>query len=370
MANTRLRFTLVVLASTVGLVGLTACQSNTVPNAASVTSKTAKSARPDQGSVLPYIWIGDKKKDVEGYGNGDIAAPQFNIHGNLTQLATVYAIVADEQNGDIYVGNAEPGSNPPLIVVFSNTANGNSPPIATLSSSALYSGGISLALDPLQNIWVGQTFSIEHIGGLVEFAAGAQGPSAAPIAQISGKKTTLANVDGVATDESGNVYAMGDSIYPAQAEIAEFSARSNGNVPPIRIIQGNHTGFQADASNFGIAVDNDANIYIADYSNKSVKIFTPDQSGNVYPHVVIQGSNTGFVGPIAVAVDEARDIYVADQDANEIFVFAAGAQGNATPIRIISDGVNSPEAVTLCEQVPPCEGSVTPPLATHAGPRS
>jgi hypothetical protein len=366
MVNTSFRFTLLVVGSAVGFLSLTACQSGrTVPNAANV------SARHSGTGVQPYVWVANSLLE----GNGTTASlsafgaggePVFAIQGNLTQLGPdIYGMVANEQNGDIYVANYNfnlTGVTNPPIVVFSNTANGNLSPKATLNSTAIGAGGISVTLDPSEDIWVGQGWTNFSQPYLLEFAKGAHGKNVAPIATIEGAKTMLTgNVDEVATDKFGNVYAIGDTASPAAAIIAEFASGTNGNKPPLRYIAGDATGLPASCSVMGITVDTEGKIYeVNGCSNyqPSIRIFLASEMGNVPPAIVIQGPNTRLNQPVSVAVDENGNIYVADNGADETLVFASGASGDATPIRILplNPGATPPSAVTLCNAAPPCEG--------------
>ncbi len=63
---------------------------------------------------------------------------------------------------------------------------------------------------------------------------------------------------------------------------------------------------------FGIAVDNNGNVYVSDYTNNNIQKF--DSSGNFILQWGSGGNGTGqFSSPIGVAVDSSGNVYVADQ---------------------------------------------------------
>jgi hypothetical protein len=183
----------------------------------------------------------------------------------------------------------------------------------------------------------------------LEFSPGAHGSNVTPTNTIYG--FDLFNVLAVATDSSENVYALTDPV-SGPVEIAEYASGSSGSGAPTRVIVGAHTGFQRPE---GIAIDNEGDIYVADYLAASVKEFTPSQHGNVYPHAVIQGALTELSGPYALAIDDGDNIYVTDDNNNAMYEFAAGASGNVMPIRTITNGIMYPWSIALCQDVPPCE---------------
>lgn len=319
------------------------------------TNMAARTVRPPVHSG--YLWVANENDNsITGYGGSPFGL-SFDVEGSNTKLSTPRGIAADTLNGDIYVLNSTVPSSPtPPILIFPSNASGNIAPAERLNSPAFYSGALSIALDGLGNLWAGQTFTGSSVGDLVEFAPGAHGDNVSPIRTIPGSRTTtLLSVQGVATDSSGNVYALALSNDNG-AEVAEFSATANGDVPPIRQIFGSHTGL-GGAVLLGIAVDSLGDIVVANYYTKSVLVFSPYAKGNAYPMETIHGSNTGFVAPEAVAVNDKDDIWVADLGANAVFSFLAGANGNVSPTTTLSgsgSGINSPAAVAVCPSVPPC----------------
>ena len=289
---------------------------------------------------------------INGYTSSGGNAAVFSIHGSKTQLFP-RAVAVDPTNGQMYVANSYL-TNPP-IVIFGHDANGNVAPKYTLASYAITNEYLSVGLDASENIWVGQGWSGSDPGNILEFAAGAHGPTVSPINIIQGGKTTIFSVHSVVSDPSSNIYVL-NQPETAQFEIAEFSAGSKGNVAPVRVIAGSNTGM---VEPFAIAVDTNDYVYVTDVKKNSVKVFGPDQSGNVAPHLVIQGSNTGLQSPEGIAVDAEGNIYVGSYGYNsstpEILEFASGAKGNATPIRIITSGITTPWGLAICPSATACD---------------
>jgi hypothetical protein len=68
-------------------------------------------------------------------------------------------------------------------------------------------------------------------------------------------------------------------------------------------------------------------VYVANYFNDNVQIYTLPGLGNI-------GSIQGIVNPQGLAVDSAGDLYAVDQNANDVLVFH---KGKKTPFRTLSD---------------------------------
>jgi DNA-binding beta-propeller fold protein YncE len=66
-----------------------------------------------------------------------------------------------------------------------------------------------------------------------------------------------------------------------------------------------------------------------------IRVFAPDADGNVAPVRTIEGSNTGLGLTIAVDLDQNGNIWVMDYGNSRIAEFDAGADGNVAQIRVI-----------------------------------
>jgi hypothetical protein len=117
--------------------------------------------------------------------------------------------------------------------------------------------------------------------------------------------------------------------------LAVFARQANGQVAPLRVIEGRRTGLSR--STHGIAVDI-INDEIVTPSNVAAALLTFDRttSGNVAPVRTIQGPLTRLDSPQGVAIDNVHEeIVVSEEYKNSILVFRRTAAGNVAPLREI-----------------------------------
>jgi hypothetical protein len=329
--------------------GIAACNSpQAVPSIHPTGSTSSVLPHESTTSSSQTVWVANLNDKLPGYNSS--SSPAYLITGSNTELFESINVAADNTTGQIYVANSIENSTNVPIVIFGKDANGNATPKHYIrSEDPPFADYIKIALDPSQNLWVGNTAYPTGIAYLLEFVPGQHGLTA-PYAIIEGSNTTLNDIEGVATDSSGNVYVSDIGAL----QIDEFP-RSNGNISPTRTISGSHTGLEGP---LGIAVDGNGYIYVADYLKGNVKIFGPSQSGNVYPHAVIDsGTSTGLEEPVSVAIDAQNNIWVGDGGAQAVFEFSAGSSGTTPPIREITNGINYPYGIAICEESPPCEST-------------
>jgi hypothetical protein len=255
------------------------------------------------------------------------------------------------QAGGVYV-TAGTGYAESSVDVYSLNANGNVPPIATLSGRDYFRTIVDVALDASRKIWVNQG------GPLAEFAPGSNGDPS-PEAEIEGSYTMLCGCGDnlVALDTAGNIYTNDNEA----GSILVFAAGSNGNVAPIREIAGAYT--QPTGLITSITLSNSGQLYVSEYAedhggSPTILVFAAGANGNVAPIRTISGSNTGLnqYGALGLALDGNQVLYVANScrygcvGSDSIVAFAKGANGNATPIRTISGaytGLATPESVAV-----------------------
>ena len=279
--------------------------------------------------VYALSWLQARASAVDIYPaalNGNIS-PSAVISGSQTQLTEPGGIVVDNA-GEIYVAVIDSDE----IVEFPPGSNGNVSPEAVISGSqTALSRPTGLALDSAGNLYVGNCASGCEVGSapsaVLEFAAGASG-NVAPIRDISGSNTQLANANAVALDTSGDIYA---SNYLANSVVV-FASDANGNVSPIRVIEGANTLLDSPE---GIAVDSHG-LWAGSANEHFLERFSPNANGNVSPIAVISGNRTRLGDVDGIAVDFRGTVYASNPDNRRILGYAPRTHGNARPIARIS----------------------------------
>lgn len=248
----------------------------------------------------------------------------------------------------IYVTNRNGGS----VTVYGARANGNAAPIPTISGSNTgLLGPTGIALDASGSIYVANS-SFSGPASITVYAAGANG-NTPPVRTISGSNTGLDVVDGIALDADRNIYVANHNFSGpgCSASVTVYAAGANGNVAPTQIISGPNAGL---GSATGIAVGERGDIYVGRGKgcgvDSSVRVYDAGANGNIRPIRTISGSNTQLHFPWDIALDTSRNIYVANTFGRSVTVYDARAHGNATPIRTIrgpKTRLNSPQGLAL-----------------------
>ena len=161
---------------------------------------------------------------------------------------------------------------------------------------------------------------------------------------------SLHDPDGLASDSSGNLYVSDQQnsrvlFYPAGSTTA---TRVYGQGGSFTTGNGNKGGISANSLNgpYGIALDSNGNLYVADYGNNRV-LFYPAGSTTA-TRVYGQGgsfttntTNNGGISansldlPTAVALDSSGNLYVADQYNNRVLFYPSGS---TTATRVYGQG--------------------------------
>lgn len=163
---------------------------------------------------------------------------------------------------------------------------------------------------------------------IVGFAAGANG-NVSPTIDISGIDAGLDYPQALAVDSHGNLWVV--NYYNS---IEEFAPGATGDASPIRTISGASTELDDPT---GIAIGADGSIYVANYDGETVEIFPASASGDIAPTRTIAGANTDFgsLYPYGIVLEPDGSIVVSDYE-NAIQTFAADASGNVAPLRTIA----------------------------------
>lgn len=121
----------------------------------------------------------------------------------------------------------------------------------------------------------------------------------------------------------------------SSSSIRVFATEAHDDVAPIRVIGGEATGV---GTPFGVAVDPiHTEVYAASLSSPGVQVFDLWANGNLAPKRSISGPSTKLVTPIGLVVDSVHDeLFVFDFGSDPgILVFARTADGNTAPLRVL-----------------------------------
>jgi len=133
------------------------------------------------------------------------------------------------------------------VLFFSTSADGDVAPKRTLNDGAGIVTGSSfngVGALYLSRYEFSSSTVLAYIAGAVA--------NATPLLAIAGPTTKITAADGVATDESSNVYVT--NADPGGASILVFDPAATGDVAPMRMISGSSTTLAGDASQFPMPI--------------------------------------------------------------------------------------------------------------------
>jgi len=293
-----------------------------------------------------------------GGSSNDVTEPVTWIFGPKTQLGYIAGVEVDPKRKEFYTVNNDSGDR---MTVFSYDDYGNVQPRRSLILPH-QSWDVSLA-PGRDEIAV----TVQQSNAISLFKRAARGTDR-PIRTIRGLATELEDPHGLFFDEKhdelvvanhGNwtqirPYSPYDPLvtdvgeYKAGAfhpsAITFYDANANGDVPPIRTIEGDLTGL-----NWPMGIDVDLlhdEIAVANYGDSSIRVFRRTDKGNVQPVRVLRGALTQIVGPVSVAIDtKNEELWVANYGDHTAVVFSRTASGNVRPKRTIR---NAPKDTPTC----------------------
>jgi DNA-binding beta-propeller fold protein YncE len=285
--------------------------------------------------------------DLKAGGQGtDTTQPRGHIIGAKVELGFIAGVTLDPVRREIYTVNNDGGG----LSIHSYDAHGDVAPVRELTVPH-QSWGLSLdvANDEL-------AVASQQYQGLTIYARTATGTDK-PLRTIRGDKTMLADPHGVFLDgAAGELFAANHGNWtemrtysadgppllegqyvPGRFEkpsIRVYESKANGNVAPIRTIQGERTRL---AWPMGMTVDTAAGeLAVANYGTNEILIYPKAANGDVAPARIIGGDRTGIIGPIAVQIDRTNDeIWVANYGDHTAVVFDRNASGNVAPKRVV-----------------------------------
>ncbi|WP_184549488.1 NHL repeat-containing protein [Mucilaginibacter sp. FT3.2] len=207
-----------------------------------------------------------------GAANGSSTAASFNYPNGITLDASGNLYIADKGNNQI-----RKITSAGVVSTVSGTLLSGSANATKIGDAASYNGPTGVVVDALGNIFVAdfgnQTIRKIATTGAVTVFAGTSGKS--------GSANTVAAV---------------------------------GTTPAVAGLFNNPAG---------LAIDAVGNLYVADYTNNSIRKVQPDGTvstiaGKSVGNVDGTGTAASFNGPRAIAVDAAGNLYVADANNHSI----------------------------------------------------
>ena len=288
--------------------------------------------------------------------HGEVTHPLHHVFGPKTGMGFVAGVQVDPSKKEIYIAENDGWG----LRTFPYDAQGNVAP-ANLQATPHQAWGISLSR-PRKEI----AMSIEELHAVLVYGQGAAKLDP-PVRTIRGMHTLLADPHGIYLDDKNNEIVVANhgnwTLYhpntdhdamPVQIPISPghfdepslrvYPVMADGDVKPIRTIQGSKTGLD-----WPMQIDEDIShneIAVANFGGDSIIIFRRTDNGNVAPIRVLKGDHTGIVGPVGVAIDTKNDeIWVANYGDHTAVVFPRTASGDVAPKRIIR---NAPQDAQTC----------------------
>ena len=278
------------------------------------------------GPLTADIYVGSTPR-ITVYpdtANGDVA-PIRTLEGNATGILITGGIALDTVHGELF---AIPTSLGSLVSVYPIEANGNQGPLRTVGTGSIRVS--TIAVDPVNNeLYVVST----DPNAIKVFSRTADG-EVAPIRTIEGAATGLDFTSGIFVD------LLHDEIFVAAIttqSVRVFPRLADGNVAPIRTLTGPATGFVFPQWLF-VSNTHDE-LYVSDRVGV-VSVFSRTANGNTSPIRMLSGDMTTLVHPQGVYLNTSDELLVAEEDSNSVLVFPRLANGDVAPIRQIS-GANT-----------------------------
>ena len=299
--------------------------------------------------------------------------PKRMIGGRLTKVSANCGVYIDPSSGDIYSVNNDVGNT---LNIFSREAKGNVPPTRYLNTPHRTYG---IAVDEeAQELFL----TNQHPAAVLACLKMAQGKEA-PLRILQGNNTQLNSVHGIALDtkdqlmyvinrgagshiirgmgfadvpvvEEGGIrvwdvpdiwsswarfyrgrYVPGSGWF-APPSITVYPLKANGDISPLRVIQGPKTQMNWPALIYLDVAHQE--LYVASAVNNSVLVFRATDSGDVAPVRVLKGPKTKMRYPHGVYVDEKnQELVVSNFGNHSVTVYPRTADGDTPPIRMIRD---------------------------------
>jgi len=157
---------------------------------------------------------------------------------------------------------------------------------------------------------------------------------------IQGNKSKLTRAThGITYDPARDLLIASE---PLAGAIVTFPAGANGEVAPLRVIQGPETHIHRPYQE--VVDDVHHEIDVADNEGNSLLVFPWDANGNQPPLRVVEGHTAGMREPAGVGVDPGRNLIVVATDGGDhtwlhyggLFIFKRSDHGDVAPTQLIA----------------------------------
>jgi DNA-binding beta-propeller fold protein YncE len=291
--------------------------------------------------------------------SAEATTPKRVINGLNTHTQYASDVYIDPPTGEIYVINNDTVHN---TTIYGRQANGDSPPDREFVSPY---GNFGAAVDESrQEMYL----TLQHNSAIMVYKK-SSGMKDYAVRLIQGDKTRMGDPHGIAFDPKNRLlyvanYGTSHQVkmgttgsggrpripnWPAGnygqeiikgtgkfelPSIVVLPADSNGDVAPVRVIQGPKTGFNWPT---GVAFDPERQeLYVANQAGGEILVFRADQQGDVAPIRVLKGPKTLMKNPSDVFLDFANnEMWVASFGNHKALAFRLGASGDTAPLRIV-----------------------------------
>ena len=257
------------------------------------------------------------------------------IGGNKSEVQFNSCVYVDPASGDVYSVENDIGD---VIVTFEHDATGDAAPKSKLKVTHR---AFAMAIDnENQEMFV----SVQYPPQIAVYRKGASGDEK-PKRLLIGDKTRLSDAHGLAIDTKrkllfvnnwGNIsdYRVSGSGRFESPSITVYPLNADGNVDPLRVIQGPRTQMDWPGA---MSLDPDTgDLYVANDMGQSIIVFHGNDNGDVAPARAIKGANTGLTYPTGVFVDaKNKEVWASNLGNSTATVYTLTANGDTPPLRII-----------------------------------
>jgi hypothetical protein len=267
--------------------------------------------------------------------NVESTTPKRVIQGAQTHCEYNNGLTIDSRTGDLYSVAMDTEDN---VLVFSHDAGGDVAPRRILKTPHR---NFASGLDEERNeLFV----TIQYPPKVVVYRKDASGEEK-PLRVLEGPHTLLHDTHGLALDLKRRLMIVGSwgnssdpnvagsgKTYPPS--IGVYPLEANGDVAPLRVIQGPKT--QLDWAG-GMVLDVESgDLYVANDVGGSILVFKETDEGDVSPARVIKGPRTGLNHPAGISLDARnREVWVSNMGNSSASAFSLTADGDVAPVRTI-----------------------------------